>query len=56
VVNALGREVSLILDSGPTLGGSASTVLDLTVDPPRLVRSGPISTGAIETILGRRLG
>jgi L-threonylcarbamoyladenylate synthase len=56
VSDALGAGVALILDGGPTLGGSASTVLDLTVDPPRLIRSGPISTTSIEAILGRRLG
>lgn len=56
VAVALGAGVDLILDGGPTLGGGASTVLDLTVDPPRLVRSGPVSSGTIEAILGRRLG
>jgi L-threonylcarbamoyladenylate synthase len=56
VADALGGAVSLILDGGPTPGGTASTILDLTVDPPRLIRSGPISRIAIETVLGRRLG
>ena len=53
---ALGDAVSLILDAGPTQGGSPSTVLDLTVDPPRLVRSGAVPRGSIESVLGRRLG
>jgi L-threonylcarbamoyladenylate synthase len=56
VAVALGGDVSLILDGGATLGGNSSTVLDLTTDTPRLIRSGPISTSAIESILGQRLG
>ncbi|MEK7798422.1 MAG: L-threonylcarbamoyladenylate synthase [Acidobacteriota bacterium] len=56
VHQALGEEVALILDGGPTQGGHASTVLDLTTDPPRVVRAGAIPLTAIEHALGRRLG
>ena len=52
---ALDDSIGAILDGGPTTGGNSSTVLDLTVDPPRLLRSGAVSSGAIETALGRRL-
>jgi L-threonylcarbamoyladenylate synthase len=55
VRQALGDEVALILDGGLTQGGHASTVLDLTVDPPRVVRSGAVPLSAIEQVLGRRL-
>lgn len=55
-LEALGDLVSLVLDAGPTEGGSSSTVLDLTADPPRLIRSGAVPSGAIETALGARLG
>ena len=34
--------VDLILDAGPTPGGAPSTVLDVTVDPPRLLRQGAV--------------
>ena len=51
----LGDNVAAILDAGRTHGGSPSTIVDLTVAPPRLVRAGPISAGAIESALGRRL-
>ena len=51
----LGDEVAMILDGGPTRGGQASTVLDLTSDPPRVVRSGAVALSAIERVLGRRL-
>ncbi len=55
VVAALGEAVEMILDGGPTRGGVASTVLDLTSEPPRLVRSGAVPIFAMEKILGRRL-
>ncbi len=55
VQEALRSEVALILDGGPTHGGQASTVLDLTMDPPRVVRSGAVALGAVEQALGRRL-
>jgi L-threonylcarbamoyladenylate synthase len=34
--------LDLVLDAGPTPGGLASTVLDATVDPPRVLRQGPL--------------
>jgi L-threonylcarbamoyladenylate synthase len=34
--------VELILDGGATAGGEPSTVLDVTVDPPRLLRAGAV--------------
>jgi len=51
----LGGSVAAILDAGRTHGGSPSTIVDLTVEPPRLVRAGAISSLAIESALGRRL-
>lgn len=38
----LGGGVDLVLDGGPTPGGPPSTVLDVTVTPPRIVRLGAI--------------
>jgi L-threonylcarbamoyladenylate synthase len=32
----------LVLDGGPTPGGEPSTVLDVTVEPPRLIRAGAV--------------
>ena len=55
VREALGMDVSLILDGGPTRGGQASTVVDLASDPPRLIRSGAIPLAAVEQVLGLRL-
>jgi L-threonylcarbamoyladenylate synthase len=34
--------VELVLDGGATAGGEPSTVLDVTVDPPRVVRAGAV--------------
>jgi len=35
--------VDLVLDGGATPGGEPSTVLDLTVDPPRVLRQGAVA-------------
>jgi L-threonylcarbamoyladenylate synthase len=42
VIECLGTEVDLVLDGGPTQGKDPSTVLDVTVDPPLIVREGMI--------------
>ncbi len=34
--------IAIVLDGGPTTGGAPSTVLDVTVEPPRLLREGPV--------------
>jgi L-threonylcarbamoyladenylate synthase len=48
----LGNEVDLILDGGMA-NGQPSTIIDMTKMPPLLVRRGPISRDAIETIIGK---
>jgi L-threonylcarbamoyladenylate synthase len=40
---ALGDRVAAVLDDGPAPGGVASTVVDCTVAPPRVLRPGPIT-------------
>lgn len=52
----LAGRIDLILDAGPAEVGLESTVLDLTSDPPRILRPGPISEADIVEVLGRRLG
>ena len=37
--------LDLVLDGGPTAGGAPSTVVDVTVDPPRVLRQGAITLG-----------
>jgi L-threonylcarbamoyladenylate synthase len=42
VLAAFDGRIELLLDGGETPGGPASTVLDVTVDPPRVVRQGAV--------------
>jgi L-threonylcarbamoyladenylate synthase len=51
---ALGEHVDLIVDAGTSPGGVESTVLDLSVWPPAILRRGPISPTDIEEIIGIR--
>lgn len=39
----LAGRIALILDGGPCQSGMASTVLDLTVSPPAILRPGPVT-------------
>jgi L-threonylcarbamoyladenylate synthase len=48
---ALGGRIPLILDGGPCPGGVASTVLDLTVSPPLILRSGPVSAAQLAAVV-----
>ncbi len=52
VLRGLGGRVDLILDGGPTAAGIESTVLDLTADPPRLLRPGLVTPAMIEAVIG----
>lgn len=47
----LGDVLDLILDGGPASGGPASTVVDTTTDPVRILRAGAIPTEAIARCL-----
>jgi len=40
VLDDLGGRIDAVLDAGPTVVGVESTVLDLTVDPPQVLRPG----------------
>ncbi len=52
VLADLGDAVDLILDAGPTPIGVESTVLDLTQDPPVILRPGGAPREALEALLG----
>lgn len=41
----------LVLDGGRTPGGLCSTILDLTVDPPKIIRQGAIPAECLSTYL-----
>ncbi|MFP3927784.1 MAG: L-threonylcarbamoyladenylate synthase [Desulfobacteraceae bacterium] len=51
VVEAVGPDIDLLLDGGPTPGGSGSTVLDVTSDQPEVLRPGLVSREDIESVL-----
>ncbi|GAC1473580.1 MAG: L-threonylcarbamoyladenylate synthase [Isosphaeraceae bacterium] len=55
VLKDLDGRVDLILDAGPTPLGIESTVLDLTLDPPRLLRPGAITQRQIESLLSVKM-
>lgn len=52
VIAGLGDRVDVIVDAGPTTGGIESTVIHLGVDPPLLLRPGPVSPAEIEAVIG----
>ena len=47
IVECLGNDVDLILDGGMTEGKNPSTILDVTVDPPLVVREGIVKAETI---------
>ena len=47
----LGDAVDHVIDGGPTAGGMGSTVVDVSVEPPALIREGAVSWGEIEAAL-----
>ena len=53
VLESLGQAVNLILDGGPTEGKAGSTLLDVTKDPPEILRQGIIEKTEIEKIVDR---
>ena len=51
VLRQLGDRVDLVLDGGPVAGGSSSTVVDVTISPPVIVRQGPVPQEEILSLL-----
>jgi L-threonylcarbamoyladenylate synthase len=51
VLDALGEDLEAIIDGGSTPGGRGSTILDVTVSPPRILREGAIPGERIHTVL-----
>jgi len=52
VQSQLGDRIDLLLDGGDCPGGVASTVVDLTTSPFRMLRDGPIRKEDIESTMG----
>ncbi|MEM3765474.1 MAG: L-threonylcarbamoyladenylate synthase [Candidatus Bathyarchaeia archaeon] len=53
VLEDLDGRIDVVLDAGPTRIGVESTVLDMTVDPPQILRPGGTSREALEAVLGK---
>jgi L-threonylcarbamoyladenylate synthase len=51
VLDDLDGRIDMILDGGPTSVGVESTVLDVTVDPPVVLRPGAISIEMLRTVV-----
>jgi len=48
----IANRLDLILDAGALKGGRGSTVVDVTVDPPKILREGEVSAAEILTFVG----
>ncbi|MEW5805892.1 MAG: L-threonylcarbamoyladenylate synthase [Acidobacteriota bacterium] len=55
VLNYFGKEIDCIVNGGNLSGGRPSTLIDITVEPPVLLREGRISREEIESVLNRRI-
>lgn len=53
VLEDLNGRIDAVLDAGPTTIGVESTVLDLTVDPPQILRPGGTPYETLKEILGK---
>jgi len=53
VLDDLEGRIDVVLDAGPTQIGVESTVLDMTVDPPQILRPGGTPYEVLKKILGR---
>ncbi|MBK8248401.1 MAG: threonylcarbamoyl-AMP synthase [Gemmatimonadetes bacterium] len=53
VLSGLGGRIPLVIDAGPTAVGIESTVIDLTVSPPMLLRPGAVTRDQLEPLTGR---
>ncbi|MGB1712341.1 MAG: L-threonylcarbamoyladenylate synthase [Miltoncostaeaceae bacterium] len=52
VVDELGDAVAMVLDGGPCDIGIESTVVDMTTDPPQVLRPGRISAAQLSQVIG----
>lgn len=52
VLRTLGGRIGLVLDGGPANGGLESTVVDVTCNPPRVLRPGLVNAEQLSAALG----
>ena len=53
VVAALGDRLDAVLDGGATPGPPGSTIIDVTVEPPRVLREGVVTTDRLMAVLAQ---
>jgi L-threonylcarbamoyladenylate synthase len=51
VLEDLDGRIDMVIDAGPTTVGVESTVLDLTTDPPAVLRPGAVTLEALQRVL-----
>ena len=51
VLSYFGENIDLIIDGGETAGAIGSTILDVTVDPPEIVRDGMVQRRSLEKFI-----
>ncbi len=51
ILDQVGAEIDLVLDAGPARGGPPSTVVDCTLDRPRILRSGAVAPERVAAVL-----
>jgi L-threonylcarbamoyladenylate synthase len=52
VMEYLGGKIHLVIDGGPTPGNVPSTVVDISVHPPVVIRQGKLSVADLRRVLG----
>jgi L-threonylcarbamoyladenylate synthase len=51
IIRVFGEGIDLIMDGGQTAGETGSTVLDVSADPPRILREGMIQRDQLEEFI-----
>ena len=51
VIGYFGEEIDMVIDAGKSPGGRPSTIVDVTVTPPEILREGSVSLNLIENQL-----
>ena len=55
VIESIGQDIDLIIDAGKTVGGTGSTIIDVTGNNIRVLREGMISKDHIEKVCNIKL-
>jgi L-threonylcarbamoyladenylate synthase len=48
VIEMFGDKLAMVIDGGPTAGGAPSAIIDVSLNPPRLVRDGALPPEALK--------